>query len=243
MKGKRIVFVVALCMMCIMPSWAKSEVEGTLEADFVSSYIWRGQKCAGFSLQPTLGIEWKGLSLSAWGNVAIVPEERFKGTQHEFDMNLTYSIEGFRIGLTDYYFFESGHPYFKGGGIGTTAHVLEANLGYEHKYFTINWYTNVAGNDGVNASGKRAFSSYIQADIPFHLAHMDWTASVGAVPYATTFYGQDNSMKFHVNTLALRAEYGIKCNDKFTLPIFGQLYANPCGRNMYFLVGFKIKAL
>ena len=42
------------------------EVETTVAADVVSQYIWRGQDLGNVSLQPTLGVEYKGLSLSAW---------------------------------------------------------------------------------------------------------------------------------------------------------------------------------
>jgi hypothetical protein len=41
---------------------AQSEVEGSLEADFVSSYIWRGFNLGHVSLQPELSVGWKGLS-------------------------------------------------------------------------------------------------------------------------------------------------------------------------------------
>ena len=42
-----------------------------LGSDIVSSYIWRGQDLGGVSLQPTLGLEYKGISLSAWGSVGL----------------------------------------------------------------------------------------------------------------------------------------------------------------------------
>ena len=47
---------------------AQDEVETTVAADVVNQYIWRGQECGEASLQPTLGIAYKGLSLTAWGN-------------------------------------------------------------------------------------------------------------------------------------------------------------------------------
>ena len=47
------------------------EVETTVAADVVSQYIWRGQDLGNVSLQPTLGVEYKGLSLSAWGSVGL----------------------------------------------------------------------------------------------------------------------------------------------------------------------------
>ena len=51
----------------------------------------------------------------------------------------------------------------------------------------VNWYTNFAGNDGVNKDGDRAYSSYLELAAPFKLASLDWTATVGAVPFSTSF--------------------------------------------------------
>ena len=50
---------------------AKDKIEATIGADLVSQYIWRGQNLGDFSLQPTLGVGYKGISLSAWGSVGI----------------------------------------------------------------------------------------------------------------------------------------------------------------------------
>ena len=43
----------------------KAKVETTVAADIVNQYIWRGLDCGNVSIQPTLGIGYKGLSLSA----------------------------------------------------------------------------------------------------------------------------------------------------------------------------------
>ena len=49
----------------------KEKVETTIAADVVSQYVWRGLEAGSVSLQPTLGIGYKGLSLSAWGSVGL----------------------------------------------------------------------------------------------------------------------------------------------------------------------------
>ena len=41
-------------------------IETTIKADIVSSYIWRGLDLGSTALQPTLGVDYKGLSLTAW---------------------------------------------------------------------------------------------------------------------------------------------------------------------------------
>lgn len=62
----------ALGLMAFAPAaMAQDEVETSIGADIVSQYYWRGQDLGAVSLQPTLGIGYKGLSLTAWGSVGL----------------------------------------------------------------------------------------------------------------------------------------------------------------------------
>ena len=66
--------VLALVILTLIPFTtikAQDEVEASVGTDVVSSYVWRGQKLGGFSVQPYVGIDYKGFSLSAWGNVGV----------------------------------------------------------------------------------------------------------------------------------------------------------------------------
>jgi hypothetical protein len=188
------------------------------------------------SLQPTLGIGYKGLSLSAWGSVGLTNPDDLK----EFDLTLAYTTGGFNIGITDYWFSAGAEPegrYFKYDA-NATNHIFEATIGYDFGFASLQWYTNFAGNDGVNKDGKRAYSSYVEANVPFKLATVDWTATAGAVPYATDFYGTDG---FAVTNLALKATKDIKVTDSFSIPIFGQVVANPCSQKAYLVLGFTLQ--
>ena len=208
------------------------EISTTIGSDIVSSYIWRGQDLGGVSLQPTLGLEYKGISLSAWGSVGLADPADTK----EFDITLGYTIGGLNIGITDYWFNAGLDPqdrYFKYDAHGTN-HVFEANIGYDFGVVSAQWYTNISGNDGVNKDGKRAYSSYFEVAAPFKLATCDWTATIGAVPYATDFYGTNG---FAVTNLAVRASKDIKVTDSFSIPIFGEVSANPCSQKAYLVVG------
>ena len=62
--------IVLMAMMIAtgMSATAQDEVETTVSADIVSSYIWRGQDLGSAAVQPTLGVGCKGLSLTAWGS-------------------------------------------------------------------------------------------------------------------------------------------------------------------------------
>ena len=186
------------------------------------------------SLQPTLGLEYKGISLSAWGSVGLADPADTK----EFDITLGYTIGGLNIGITDYWFNAGLDPqdrYFKYDAHGTN-HVFEANIGYDFGVVSAQWYTNISGNDGVNKDGKRAYSSYFEVAAPFKLATCDWTATVGAVPFATDFYGTNG---FAVTNLAVRASKDIKVTDSFSIPIFGEVSANPCSQKAYLVVGMS----
>ena len=213
----------------------KEKVETTVAADIVNQYIWRGLDCGNVSIQPTLGIGYKGLSLSAWGNVGVSKDD-----VKEFDLTLGYTTGGFNIGITDYWFSVGGddpdNRYFKYDAHSTN-HVFEANIGYDFGVASIQWFTNFAGNDGENKNGKRAYSSYAEVAVPFKLVTVDWTATAGVVPYYSTYY---STTGFAVTNLSLRADKEIKITDSFSVPVFGQVVANPCLQKAYLVFGFTL---
>ncbi len=214
----------------------EKEFEVAVSGDIVSQYIWRGQDLGHVSLQPALGISYRGLSLEAWGSVGLADSSDTK----EFDLTLSYTLGGFNIGITDYWTndgLDSKNRYFKYDAHGTN-HVFEANIGYDFGVASVQWYTNFAGNDGTNKDGKRAYSSYLEAAVPFRLANMDWISTVGVVPYATNYY---ETRGFAVTNLSLQASKDIKITDTFSIPIFAQVTANPCSQKAYLVVGFTLR--
>ena len=212
------------------------EIETTIGSDVVSSYIWRGQDLGSVSLQPTFGIGYKGLSLTSWGSVGLTDAADTK----EFDLTLGYSVGGFNIGVTDYWFNAGLDPenrYFKYDAHGTN-HVFEANIGYDFGFASLQWFTNFSGNDYKAKDGKRAYSSYAEVVVPFKLSAIDWTATAGAVPFATDFYGTNG---FAVTNLALKATKDIRVTDSFSIPVFGQVVANPCSQKAYLVFGVTLQ--
>ena len=229
---KKIVLM-ALMFATGMSATAQDEVETTVSADVVSTYVWRGMECGSAAIQPTLGIGYKGLSLSAWGSYGLVDTNDGK----EFDLTLAYSTGGFNIGITDYWFNTPEERYFLYDA-NKTSHIFEANIGYDFGPAAIQWFTNFAGNDGYNKDGKRAYSSYVELSAPFKLASVDWSATVGAVPYATDFYGVDG---FAVTNVSLKATKDIKVTDSFSIPVFAQVAANPSTEKAYLVFGFTLQ--
>ena len=232
----------ALGLMAFAPAaMAQDKVETTLAADFVNQYYWRGQSLGEVSVQPTLGVAYKGLSLTAWGSIGL---SKWKDTK-EFDLTLAYTTGGFTIGVTDYWFNSPNAKYFAYGAH-STSHVFEANIGYDFGPVALNWYTNFAGNDGTidGDTGEynkdaRKYSSYVEATAPFKLGGCDWVAAIGAVPYKTGFYSDANG--FAVTNVSLKATKDVKITDSFSVPIFAQVAANPSTEKAYLVVGFTLQ--
>lgn len=232
---RKMFFMAMLCAVG-MGAAAQDEIETTMGADVVSNYIWRGQDLGSVSLQPMLGVGWRGLSLAAWGNVGLSDPDDTK----EIDLTLGYTIGGLNIGITDYWVSKDGLDpqgrYFKYDAHGTN-HVFEANIGYDFGFASLQWFTNFSGND-YKDDGKRAYSSYVEASVPFKLATVDWTATAGAVPAATDYYGTTG---FAVTNLSLKATKDIKVTDAFSIPVFAQFVGNPCSQKAYLVFGLTLQ--
>lgn len=230
---KRTVFAVALWGAAV-PMTAQDKIEGTVQADLVSQYIWRGQDLGDVSLQPTLGLAYKGVSLTAWGSIGLSDPTDTK----EFDLTLAYKIGGLNIGVTDYWFNSPNDRYFS-YETHKTSHVFEGNVGYDFGPVAIQWYTNFAGNDGLRKNGHRAYSSYFELSAPFNLAGCQWVATAGAVPYATSFYAEAGG--FAVTNISLKAVKDIRVTRSFSLPLFAAVSANPSTEKAYFVFGFSLR--
>ncbi len=229
---------VAMCVPAMVS--AQDKVEAYVSADLVSNYIWRGQDLGAAAVQPTLGVAWKGFKLEAWGNYGITDPDDTK----ELDLTLGYQTGGFKVSVVDYYYqgddVAPRSEKFFNYKAHETAHEFEASVGYDFNVAAVSWSTIFAGNDGVNRSGKRAYSSYLEASAPFRLGGLDWNATVGAVPYATDYY-EEPIRHFAVINVALRAEKEIKITPTFSLPLFASLTANPHTEKVYMTFGLTLR--
>lgn len=236
---KELVKAVAVLATITAPSMAaaQDEVEATLGADIVSNYIWRGSDLGGAAIQPTIGVSYKGFSLTGWGSYGIADRNDTK----EFDLTLSYSTGGFTLGITDYYCLSGTEncptKYFLYDAH-KTSHEFEANVGYDFGVLSFNWYTIFAGNDGMNKDGDRAYSSYFEIGAPFKLGGLDWEATVGAVPYSTDYY-EDATNGFVINNVTLKASKEVALSSKLTVPVFGAISANPSTQKLYFTAGIS----
>lgn len=233
--------VFALSIMAAMtmstPVLAQDDIEATVSADLVSNYIWRGDKVDNAAIQPAIGLSYKGVSLTAWGSYGITNNA---GVKTELDLTLAYTIGALNVGVTDYYVGTDSSEKYLLYNAHKTTHVFEANVGYDFGMFSVQWFTNLAGADYFKADGKRAYSSYFEIAAPFKLGGLDWDAAIGAVPFKANesmYRGCSNSTGFAVTNISLKATKEIKISDSFSLPVFGQLVANPSTQKTYFVLG------
>ena len=236
LKNLKILVIVAMLSTASMGVRAQSQVECHLMADIVSNYVWRGQELGHVSLQPELSVEWKGLSLAAWGSVGLT---NHKDDIREIDLTLTYATGGLSFGIVDYWDDgdDSRYFYYKKDG---TGHAFEGFVSYDFGPVSASWQTYFAGSDYQVDDDKRAYSSYFELSAPFRLATCNWDAEVGLVPWKSGIYEVSG---FSVTNLSLRATKAIHITKSFDLPLFGQLVANPASQHFYFVFGLTLKAL
>lgn len=207
------------------PAKAAEPVTATIGTDIVSTYAWRGQKLDGMSIQPSLGVEWSGLSLSAWGSTGIT------GDYRELDFTFAYSIGGLTVGITDYWCADSHTPYFDFAS--GNPHVAEVNVGYDFGPLAVNCYANVLGAVGCRTDGSKAYSSYIEISAPFSLGGLDWSVAAGATPWENDYY-KASGFALVCASLTVSSELSI---GNLSIPGFAQLMANPSTRSLFFTVG------
>ena len=232
---KLLITCLALLLLGAAAGKAQDKVETSVCLDLVNDYVWRGMHLGDVSLQPTLDVNYKGLLLEAWGSVGLSTPSDTK----EIDLTIAYTIGGFTVSVTDYWFTAGPDPlcqYFQYRD-GVTNHVFEGTVEYDFGFLSLLWSTNFAGNDGMNNAGKRAFSSYFELNVPFELGGFDWKATAGAVPFATDFYGTE---RFAVTNLMLTASKEIGITDSFSIPVFAQLAVNPYARKTYLVFGVTL---
>lgn len=157
---------------------AQKRVEGSVSADIVSHYMWRGQDHGGFTVLPAVSVGWQGISLGIEGSTGFSSDD-----EKEIDVKLGFERWGVNIGVTDYWVTgvdeKNRYLFFKKD---ESAHQLEGNIGYTCKYFSLQAYTLFWGRDR-KWNGDRAYSTYVELGVPFTLGGIDWQLRGGITPF------------------------------------------------------------
>lgn len=201
--------------------------------DVVSSYIWRGLDCAGFSAQPFATVTWNkaGISFGVWASAELFQKSSF-ANMSEFDLLLTYApTDKLSFTLTDYTFCNKNYwQYWTFNA--ESAHNLEATVSYDFGPLSATWNTNLTGPDHWD-SGKRAYSTYVELKAPFKIGGVDCSASLGACPWGYRFGGIEES-GFMVTNIAIGAEKKL-----WEIPVFANIIFNPKTEKTFFVAGIR----
>jgi hypothetical protein len=247
---KKIILVLAVIAMI---SSVKAQ-EFSVGADVVSSYVWRGVKQAGASIQPSVSLSAGGFSLSAWGSMDIAGNsggfdvDPVTGTGSltggkEVDFTASYEIAGLSLAVTDYWWAGEGAGEYFMYNSHRTNHVFELTLGYtlpiERFPLSLTWNTFFAGSDYYTAKDDhtttgRSYSSYAALNYPFNVKNISLDASLGLTPWEGAF-----ASSLSVVNIGLKVSKEIKVTDSFSIPIFGQVIANPHDEDIHFVFGIS----
>lgn len=200
---------------------------------FTSKYIIRGVEYGKGSFQPDVTLLYKGAFLNGWAYIPF-DNNNFK----ELDITVGYSNKGFTASVVDYIsFYPVGMVEDNSFKNFNDNHQIEVRVGYERKYFALNWYTTVAGFDGVNNKGNRAYTSYMSISLPITLPKFNIAFEIGATPYSTSSYKTD---KFAVIDLNMKLSKDIFINKYLSIPVFAQIGVNPHYKDPYLVLGLRL---
>ncbi len=225
--------VLAICAIAVL-AVSNIKAQGfSTGADIVSSYIWRGVPQDGTSLggtpniQPYASFTTGKLTLGSWASGS------FTGAVKEVDLYATLAVSSkFAITITDYYYnFASQPNYFKYSG--GTGHVFEGTLAYTSSAFSASVNTMFAGAD-KKANGDNALSTYVELGYQIApVAKIFIGGSLGeSATYGTTGFG--------ITNLGIKVSKSIAITDKFSLPIYAVIGANPYSRSAFFVAGVTL---
>jgi uncharacterized protein (TIGR02001 family) len=236
---KWIVGLVSLSVVVLSaaPATSQDALETSAGVDIVSKYVWRGvTQGAGASLQPSLALGYKGFSFGAWGSVSFANPQPY-----EFDLSLGYSVGGFSVGVTDYYWNGHAGSFF---GYYIDNHLFEGNLAFkfgEKLPLTLSWNTFFAGNMDKDAEGKQSFSTYIEAAYDFSVGGLDFTASIGAAPWDSPAWLVPEVGKpgFRISSISILGSKTLSITPTFSVPLFVQCIFSPATDAAHLVVGFS----
>ena len=212
---------------------ADDSLSFSLNADFVSRYLWRGlQYSPNPNIQPYASIAYKGLTFGAWASYGI------STPYAETDLYLSYAIGQFTIAVNDYYAASDdslenyNYLNFKKS---TTGHSLEGSITYagpESFPISLTAATFFAGLDDNDGDGNNDYSTYFEVAYTATVSDIPLKLFVGGTPQKGLYSDNANVVNIGVNAIKT-----LKISNSFELPVFGSLVINPNSKDMFFVFG------
>jgi len=223
--------LLAICAIALL-STVSVKAQFATGADIVTSYIWRGIPQEGSNggtpnVQPYASFTTGALTLGSWASGS------FSGNVKEVDLYATYAISSkFALTLTDYYYnFASQPNYFKYSG--GTGHVFEGTLAYTGTAFSASVNTMFAGADKL-ANGDNALSTYFE--LGYQIAPVAKIFLGGSLANSGTY----GTTGFGITNLGIKVSKSIVITDKFSLPVYAIVGANPYAKSTFFVAGVTL---
>jgi hypothetical protein len=227
--------VLAICAIAVL-SVTSVKAQFATGADIVSSYVWRGvpqEATKGTpNIQPYVSFTTGGLTIGSWASSSLL------GNVKEVDLYATYAFSSqLAVTLTDYNWgFASPKGYFDYSA--TTDHIYEATVAYtgtEKFPISASINTMFAGADKKPSDAtKAALSTYIELGYQVSPVAKVFVGGVlgESNAYATTGAGLTN--------VGIKVSKSIAITDKFSLPVYGVLGANPYTGGAFFVAGVTL---
>ena len=196
-----------------------------VEADLVSSYVWRGMYQTGASIQPTLSISAYGITIGAWGSTD------FSTFSKELDFYLSYQFKGLSVTISDYWWNGEGASYFRNNG----SHHIEAGLGFtfpERFPLSLEINTMLCGEEDKDDDGKQYYSTCFSARFPFSVKNIDCEAGIGVSPWKGMYGDQ-----FDMVAITAKVSKNLQLSAKYALPVFVELIFSPAQDNVFLVFG------
>lgn len=213
---KLLVFSLLIMLSTVAVRAEKPMLEYSFGTDVVSSYVFRGSTLStGPSIQPAAEISYAGLAFGTWANAGV-----FDSGCNELDLYLNYSIGGFSVGATHYYYFDGVYNDGKASffGDGTQTEVMLSYTISEELPLSLSWYTMVGGGETIGEDDGTTASTYIELGYSYSLPHdLNLSYVVGVNPW-TDEYGTG----FRVPNISARLDYEITLNDACSMNAFLQ---------------------
>ena len=203
----------------------------------VTQYLWRGMAIgASPTIVPTVTLNYEKDDFSfETGYCSITELQRAHYLEMDFWASATYK------GITLLAMEQGcGHNLGLGGYDDNLELTLSYELPFEYIPASISWNTFVAGddyNENEDMTLSRAFSTYIELNVPFRMNNFEFCATAGAVPFHSDLYETGG---FALTNLSLKAGYNFTIGDNFELPLYAQFTDNPMTHNQWFVLGCSL---
>ena len=234
-------------------------------ADFMSRYVWRGLQYGGNapSIQPTLGLNWKGLNVGFWGAYSLAGLN--ESQELDFFLSYTFYKDMFTVLFTDYYFPNGRVPdKFYSYDEDSTSHILEGTVSFNGTdkipvslLVAVNFYgadasriENDPNSPKFNEKVGIQYSTYLELGYSTTIIKkISFDAFAGfnltnprKEDTNTGYKGEGGfySSKAGLVNIGVTFSKEIPITTKFGLPISTSLIANPVDNFYYFVFGITL---